>query len=127
MNRRSHPPFAELAPPLPPNELRTRTLAAARAALGRAGAPDIWTRLWRSPLAQIAWAASVAAIAFGHLTLADPPAPARPALPAAAVAAAADELGEIADLPRLADDLPRFEIARWEPRAETDHHPEEAS
>lgn len=100
-----------LRPPAPPAELRSRTLEAARAAVNTSG-PDVWTRIWESAAARLAWAVSVAALVMGHLALGGGAAGAQvsPALPLNAVTASGGELTELAELPRLAVDLPGIEV-----------------
>ena len=107
------PLFEGLAPPDPSPELRKRALAAAREALGRAENPDIWTRIWGSRLAHLAWAASIGVLVFGHMVVGDAPqsGSAGPALPLAAAAGANDELAEVAGLGRLTAQLPGWEIS----------------
>ena len=69
MNHRNDRLSSGLIPPGPLPELRQRTLAAAREAMGRAESSDIWSRIWDSRSAHFAWAASVAVLLFGHIIL----------------------------------------------------------
>jgi len=55
-------------PPAPPG-LRDAALRAARERFAEAPAPDLWTRLYRSRSARLAWATSVLLLAAAHLTL----------------------------------------------------------
>lgn len=59
-------PFDGLMPPLPPEGLRERALAAGRRALAEAPQPDPWTLVLESPRLRLAWAAAVLALAFAH-------------------------------------------------------------
>lgn len=68
-----------LAPPQPPPELRTRTLAAAAESLPSGG--DVWARIWASRRLRLAWAAAVACLIAGHLLLSMPRTRARAASP----------------------------------------------
>ena len=112
MTPRSDPFVEGLAPPNPSAELRRRTLAAAREALGQVENPDIWTRVWNSRSAHLAWAASIGVLVFGHLVVGDAPrsGSAGPALPLAAAAGANEELAEVVDLGRLTAQLPGWEM-----------------
>jgi len=56
-----------LEPPQPPPELRSRTLAAARARLAGEAAPDIWSRIWRHRGLRLAWASTVVMLLAGHV------------------------------------------------------------
>lgn len=112
MTHQPDPLFENLAPPDPSPELRQRTLAVAREALGRAESSDIWTRVWNSRSAHLAWAASIGVLVFGHLVVGDAlrSGSASPALPLAAAAGANDELAEVVDLGRLTAQLPGWEM-----------------
>lgn len=92
-------------PPAPPAGLEARSLAAACTALARAARrPDLWTRLWESRPARLAWAATLAALVLGHVALSRPRpgVDAQPALPAFLAGSIRDaELAEVATLPRL--------------------------
>jgi len=103
----------ELAPPDVPVELRHRVLGAAREAMTRIGSPDIWTRIWGSRSAHLAWAASVAVLIFGHLLIGRtvPAGSPDPALPLAAAAGADTELAELVDFQRVTVVLPGWVIA----------------
>lgn len=89
-----------LEPPAVPARLREDALAAARAAFAATPRPDAWTRLFASPAARLAWAASVAALAAAHVLLprtGQPPAPAT----SVTVTRPDPELASITRLPRI--------------------------
>jgi hypothetical protein len=92
-------------PPHPPSDLEARSLAEARAAMARpAVRTDLWTRLWNSRTARLAWAAAVAALVLGHVILSVPArvGSARPGAPLYLAGNALDpELAEATELPRL--------------------------
>jgi hypothetical protein len=53
-----------------PGELvRARALAAGREAFAKQVAPDIWERIWSSPIFRLAWTAVVLLLLAGHLVL----------------------------------------------------------
>jgi len=112
MIHRGDPLFEGLAPPDPSPELRQCALAAARKALRRAENSDIWTRIWNSRPAHLAWAASTGVLIFGHLVVGGDlqSGSAGPALPLAVAAGANDELAEVAGLGRLTAQLPGWEM-----------------
>jgi hypothetical protein len=56
-----------LKPPLPPPELRSKALAAAREQLTAEAVPDVWSRIWNSRGIRLAWAASVMVLLVGHI------------------------------------------------------------
>jgi hypothetical protein len=91
--------------PPPPADLEARSLAAARTAMARTPVrPDLWTRLWDSRPARLAWAAAVAGLVLGHvvLSLPDRPVAARLGPPLLLAGAPPDhELAEATELPRL--------------------------
>lgn len=101
------------APPTPPPGVKERTLTAAREAMGRAGTPDIWTRIWGNRAVRLAWAVSVGCLLFGHVVVNDPVRgeQAPPAMPLAAMVGIDHELTDVAALPRLTAHLPVFGIA----------------
>jgi hypothetical protein len=77
--------------------------------------PDLWSRLWESRAARLAWAAAVATLLLGHVVLSlpgRPPAP-RPAAPLMLASATPDpELAEAVTLPRLGSGrLPQLDTA----------------
>jgi hypothetical protein len=104
-------PLAGLRLPEPPRELRRQVLDRAKQALGRVPRRDGWARLWESPRARLAWAASVLVLVVGHLVLpaggdrsAREVASARVAVTgsvARSTTVPAEELAGIADLPRI--------------------------
>jgi len=102
--------------------LRARTLTAAREALGRTDEPDVWMRIWNSRPAQLAWAATVAVLIFGHLQIggAMPAGSDHLALPIGAAVGSNEELAEIADLRRVTAALPGWEIATRVPVTQPD-------
>lgn len=98
--------LAGLEPAPPPPGTRERALAAARAAETETVVPeDLWTRLWRSRPARLAWAATVAALLLAHavLSIAGAVHGGRPALPAPVAGLGEGEpaLAAIAELPPL--------------------------
>lgn len=53
-----------------PGELvRARALAAGREAFAKQVGPDIWERIWSSPIFRLAWTAVVLLLLAGHLML----------------------------------------------------------
>ena len=104
---------AGLIPPGPPPELRPRALAAARETMGRSESPDVWSRIWDSRPAHFAWAASVAALLFGHIVLGGvgSTSAVKTAGPIADTSTPLGELNEIALLPRLTVELPGWEVS----------------
>jgi hypothetical protein len=66
MNRTSKDPFAGLARPRAPEELREQALRAAREAMN-APPVTLWERIWESPAARLALAASLAVLVAGHV------------------------------------------------------------
>ncbi len=97
-------PLRGFEPPEPPPGLREAALQAGRrgfAAVPAVRAPDVWTRLYRSRPARLAWAASVILLGALHLAL-----PRRPQAgpPSTASAPRLDpEVGAIARLPRISE------------------------
>ena len=55
-----------LEPPQPPPDLRSKTLAAARARMAAGSNPDIWSRIWNHRGLRLAWAAAVVLLVAGH-------------------------------------------------------------
>lgn len=97
-------PLAGLDTPLPPTDLRQRTLAVVRESLGREQVSDGWSHLWFSRPLRVAWMVSMAACVAGHLavTLASK----TDSSPGSTMIVSADVLGdeelqEIIDLPRV--------------------------
>jgi hypothetical protein len=112
-------PFAGLAPPPAPSDLRERVLAASRAALiAGPPRPDRWRLVWESRPLRLAWAASLLLLLAGHAVLVDP---ARPRATAAAlplsrsVTGADAELAAIGRLPRLDPDARSLGAVAGEP------------
>jgi hypothetical protein len=97
---REDPLFRDFEPPAVPARLREDALAAARVALAAPPLRDPWARLLANPVARLAWAASVAALAAAHVLL-----PRNGHLefpPASATVAQPDpELASITRLPRI--------------------------
>lgn len=89
-------PFQEFRVPETPEGLRERVLAAARRAEPLPPA-SAWTRVARSPVARLAWAAGVALLALGHLAVGTAE------LPELRTGASAGDGLEIA--PELADEI----------------------
>ncbi|HQN94981.1 MAG TPA: hypothetical protein PLM61_01345 [Thermoanaerobaculales bacterium] len=59
--------------PRPPDSLRARSLAAARAATAKSKTrSDSWMRLWQARAARLAWAAAVAGLVLAHVVLSVP-------------------------------------------------------
>jgi hypothetical protein len=56
-----------LEPPLPPPELRSKVLAAARQRMKAEETPDVWSRVWNHRGLRLAWAATVAVLLAGHI------------------------------------------------------------
>jgi hypothetical protein len=103
-------------PPPPPDDLEARSLAAARTAMARTPARTVlWTRLWESRAARLAWAAAVAGLVLGHVVLSLPnrQAAARPGPPMLLAGTATDaELIEATQLLRLRSGrLPQLDTA----------------
>jgi hypothetical protein len=111
-----------LAPPVPPPELKVRTLQATRAVMTANGGDDIWLRLWRSQPIRLAWALSVAALLFGHIVIGAgaPSGPADTIRPVMAAAAIHHELAEVIDVERVTTELPGWEIQISWDRVETE-------
>ena len=100
-------PFRGLRVPQPPEGLRGQVLDRAREALARGPRQDLWTRLWESRTARLAWGTSVLALAVGHLVLSHGnagPASEPPAL-ATTASTQQEELADIINLPRLSFDV----------------------
>ena len=116
--------------PPPPEELRRATLARASRALESAPRPDRWSRIWESPTARLAWAASVLALAACHLLVSA--GDAGPVRPSSGLAqdnwAEKQELDAITDLPRLSLEAPSMAAAnRALEEVETDPEQENES
>jgi hypothetical protein len=98
--------LAGLVPASPPPGTRERALAAARAAEADvAEVDDLWTRLWRSRPARLAWATTVAALLLAHAVLTVERAAqgnrSPSAVPVASRSENGAELAAIAELPPL--------------------------
>ncbi len=109
--------LAGLEPAKPPDDLRSRALAAARTAMAReVEQVDLWSRLWASQPLRLTWATAVVALIAGHVVLSLPNrAPKAP--PDAPFLVAGifheKELAELARLPQiLSDRLPRMDSER---------------
>jgi hypothetical protein len=63
----------------PPAELRSRTMAAARAALAVSDREPIWARMVRSRGLRAVWAATVIALVLAHVAISLPEPASRPA------------------------------------------------
>lgn len=61
-----HDLLGGLGPPPPPPLLREAALAAGRRGMRSAPTPDVWSLLWRSPAARLAWGAVVLLLALAH-------------------------------------------------------------
>ncbi len=105
------------APPKPSPGVKERTLTAAREAMGRPEASDVWTRIWGNRSVRLVWAASIGCLLFGHVVMNGTARGGRVshAMPLAVAAGGDDELTEVATLPRLTAHLPGFEIAPRKP------------
>ena len=115
-------PFRGLKVPEPPEGMRHQVLDRAREALAREPRLDIWSRIWESRTARLAWGTSVLALAVGHLAVpTDGPAPAmEPSVLASAESTKHEELADIIDLPRLSLDAhPMTALGERAPEAET--------
>ena len=105
MRGRDDQPFRGLVPTGAPEELRDRTLRAARRAMTQPVAPDLWARIWRSRTARLAWAAAAAVLLLGHAWVGSAPSSAlRPAMPILALDLSHEtELAETVGLPRVSN------------------------
>ena len=56
-----------LEPPLPPPELRSKALAAAREKMAAGSDRDMWSRIWNHRGLRLAWAATVVVLFAGHV------------------------------------------------------------
>ena len=95
-DRRSEVPFGELELPRPPETLRARVLQAAGDALEREPAPDVWSRVWESRAARLAWAVSVAGLLVAHAYITP-----RHVAPRETASFDEEEITELARLPRI--------------------------
>jgi len=89
-------PLRGFTPPAPPDGLREAALRAARAALA-SPAPDVWTRLYLSPVARAAWAASVLLLLAAQLLVPSR----RPESVARAARRSDSEIAAVTRLPRI--------------------------
>jgi hypothetical protein len=99
-------PFPEMRVPEPPEDLRDQALSRARQAMERGPRHDLWTSVWESRQARLAWGASILALAVGHLAV-PPGDPGRAMEPSALARIESDyreELADITNLPRLSLD-----------------------
>jgi len=108
--KRNDPPFGELDVPRPPETLRARVLEAAGAALVRGPVSDVWSRVWESRAARLAWAVSVAGLIVAHASITP-----RDFTPRETVRFDEEEITELARLPRL--DLEKLAGVALEPGA----------
>jgi hypothetical protein len=90
--------FSGLEPPPPPSGLREAALRAGRAAFDGQPRADLWVRLAASPVARLAWAASVVLLAAANALL---PAAPSPEVPTPVVLRPEPEIAAIARLPRI--------------------------
>jgi hypothetical protein len=101
-------PLLGLETPLPPEDLRGMTLAAAVAAMDREPRFDLWSRLWFSRPLRLAWTVIVLVAVAGHAWLFAARGPASSAaVPVVTVAPTVGdpELEEIVRLPQIDRDL----------------------
>jgi hypothetical protein len=91
-------PLHGFHPPDPPPGLREAALRAARTRFVESSAPDVWTRLFRSRAARLAWATSVLLLAAAHLTF---PRSRGQQLPSVTLPCLDPEVGTIARLPLI--------------------------
>ena len=90
--------------PLPPPDLRERTLRAAGSALLRPARSDSWRTLWESVWLRLAWAGGVAVLLVSHVVISTvgDSGSYDPLMPGLLVSADyGTELSEIVDLPRI--------------------------
>jgi hypothetical protein len=99
-------PFPGLQVPQPPEDLREQVLIRARQALASAPRRDLWSRIWESRPARVAWGTSIAALVVGHLVvpLGDSVTATEPSERARAESAEHEGLADIVNLPRLSFD-----------------------
>ena len=90
-----------LGPPPPPPGLREAALAAGRRGMRTAPAPDVWDRLWRSPVARLAWSAAVLLLALAHARV-----PREDRVHVASAGAAEPGLSNVAHVSRIAENSP---------------------
>lgn len=87
-----------LESPSPPAELRAAVLEKAASVLLSAQAPDLWSRIWESRGARLAWSLTALALLVAHFAIPPRPGPdqvARPATPYD------EELESVIDLPPI--------------------------
>jgi len=90
--------------PLPPPDLRERTLRAAGSALLRPAPSDSWRTLWESAWFRLVWTGGVAVLLVSHVVISNPGNPVSYESNGTGIPVAAndeDELSEIVDLPRI--------------------------
>jgi hypothetical protein len=56
-----------LEPPLPPPELRSKALAAAREKMAAESDQDVWSRIWNHRGLRLTWAATIVVLLAGHV------------------------------------------------------------
>jgi hypothetical protein len=109
--------LAGLEPAMPPDDLRSRALAAARTAMAReVERVDLWSQLWSSQPLRLAWATTMVALIAGHVMLSVPNRTPKTAPDAPFLVAGIfheKELADLARLPRIvANQLPRLDSER---------------
>lgn len=100
MNER--PLLSGFEPPHAPPGLREAALREGRRGMLSPTSPDVWSRLWRSPAARLAWGAAVLLLAFAHARI-----PRERRVDVASTRAVEPELSEVAQLSRIAENSPR--------------------
>lgn len=101
--------FEGFARPLPPTDLRERTLRLAGTALMGPARRDVWGRVWESVLLRLVWTGAVAVLLASHVVISTAEYPnARRSGKAAMLSVAddGDELFEIVDLARITTSRP---------------------
>ncbi len=99
MNER--PLLSGFEPPHAPPGLREAALREGRRGMLSPTSPDVWSRLWRSPAARLAWGAAVLLLAFAHARI---PHESRIDVTTAGLE---PELSEVVKLSRIAENSPR--------------------
>ncbi len=99
MNER--PLLSGFEPPHAPPGLREAALREGRRGMLSPTSPDVWSRLWRSPAARLAWGAAVLLLVFAHARIP------RESRIDVTTAGLEPELEEVAQLSRIAENSPR--------------------